>query len=229
MASSISFARWLCHFLCVSSDQEIDLAPGLDCLLSGIPDSDVSDGTRRFLEKRFPNISEDKVIDVIDTLNKMRRIIPLKISSSKTSIVCTPVDTNGAQFDDVSSTNETEIIYDEVISPTVVLSSSKKFTFDIHGDVVPLKNLKRVNLIYSSIVHNTTHRLRLKVSLIADREEVSECDVYIGMIRRQLRKDNNLKNKIDMMILRDEYEKLLSSCNLSVDDETKKSINNFIG
>lgn len=246
--SSSFLSKWMCDFFHISSEHADNFALELDCLLSeSMTDSEIAYRTRRFLEKRFgTNISEDKIVNVIANVKKTRTLSTLPVawgspvflkSRPKFSapIVCTPVITNGVQFSSVNTSAPTE-----VISPTVMQKSRPNhFTFD-NKDIElsllnesvdprsPFKNFKRVDLVYSSIINKVADRLQKKVSHIADKDNVTEYEVYADMIQHQLRKNNHLKNKIDMLILRDEYEKLLSSCGISIDIKLKESIDDFI-
>lgn len=159
--SSISLANWMCEFFGVPIEESTidDLIPGLDCLLSAgtnldVEYSDVEYGTRIFLTKKYSNLTEEKIVKVISVvISVVKKERSLSQSSSlpdtrgrspvsgtftfrpkiSQEIVCTPVNTNGAQFADASS------VTGKFISSTVKTKKSpqKKFTFvedDIESD-----------------------------------------------------------------------------------------------
>lgn len=236
--NSISLSIWLYNFfsrqgiVCINTSS--DLEPGIDNILSGNMNVDeVEYSSHIFLKKKFPGTSEitrkmavDKIVHTAKTFQTIPpNHLTVCVKSPKSSpITCTPVDTKGAQFSLASVTSSNKIC-DEVISPTV--SFEKYFTFDFNPEK-KIKNLKRVDLIYSSTLYSASKRLQDKVSMISDQETRQELEVYVDLITRQLKKERHLKNKIDMMILREEYIKTLCSQKKEVDISLSNSISEFL-
>lgn len=144
-----------------------------------------------------------------------------KSNKAVSKIICTPVDTHGLQFSNINISTLKPIIFK---TPYITQKKSpKKFTFD--------KNVNKqdeLSLIHKYSLIEAFEKLSDFISIKSINDQISELNVCIEFIRNQLVKEKTIKNKIDMMILREAYENIIKASSIKSDENIIKQIRKYI-
>lgn len=227
---SNSISLWVCKFFGVpieNRDELIqDLSPKFDCLVLGdMDDEEIEYGIRKIINKSFteyiPPLNTDvHSIVVRETLEKIKKYRKKKNEDDEVienSVApATSVTSFRIQFPSLSvdTSSPTEILHSEILTPT------------IDGSNLSIKALDEVNSV-NSVISSISNKLQKRVSSIVDQKGMSLIDIYELLIITQAEGEQNLINKIDMLFLKEEYEKQLELHNLSMRDSISKSISCF--